>query len=248
MRQSVIMYCSKCGYKLGDDAVFCSKCGERVKAEPTAQKSNVFTNKCESCGAFLKRLTPNHYICEYCGSEYFLNNEREVESSKITDKEIWDLFCKAAEFETRNNFQAELQCLRSIEGKVRDNAIYLVKLGRAYRRNDMVQQAVECYEKAKEINPEYAPIYTNMGAVYVLTNRPKDAEAACRKGIELMSRNRKEYTDTDYAVAHSNLALALGKQGKKEEAKKYLKIAEDNGYKNGDAVRKMIGIKKGWFF
>ena len=62
-----------------------------------------------------------------------------------------------------------------------------------------------------------------------------------------MNQNRNEYTQSDYAIAHSNCAVALGKLGRKDEAKKLLKIAEANGYPNGDKVRQLIGIKKGLF-
>ena len=63
-----------------------------------------------------------------------------------------------------------------------------------------------------------------------------------------MNMNRAEYSNDDYAVAHSNLAIAIGMQGDKESAEQYLKIAEQNGYENGRKARKMIGIKKGLFF
>lgn len=247
------MFCKKCGNQIDDDSVFCNKCGTKVAEEkaPTAEKASsaekIFTNQCESCGAKLTKLSDNHYLCEYCGSEYFTNSENKVTSNKITEKEILDTFYRAAELENKNQFWDELQYLLSIEDKASDNVLYLVKLGRAYRRNNMFQKALDCYEKAKKLNPEFASIYTNTGAVYILTKQYALAQEPCMKAVELMNKNRSQYTNNDYAVAHSNLALAVGMQGNKVAAKKYLQIAEANGYQNGATVRKMVGIRKGLF-
>ena len=241
------MFCKECGNKIIDGSLFCNKCGTKVGENNNPPVEKVFLNRCESCGANLKRLSANHYLCEYCGSEYYTNNENIIMSHKITEKEIMDVFYKAAELEKKNKFWDELQCLLSIVDKASDNVLFLVKLGRAYRRNNMLQKALECYEKARILNSEFASIYSNIGAVYILTKQYELAQASCQRAVELMNRNRAEYTNDDYAVAHSNLAIAVGMQGQKENAKKYLKIAEQNGYQNGAAVRKMVGIKKGLF-
>jgi len=243
------MFCSKCGYELKADAVFCSRCGERVAESSKSDRlqKKVITNKCESCGSELKQLSPKQYICEYCGSEYYTNNNKEIEDCKITEKKLLDLFYEAAQYERNNKSWDELQCLLGVMDEAYDNVVYLVKLGRAYRRNNMFAKALECYEKAMQINQEYAPIYSNIGAVYILTEQYEKAEAPCKKAIELMNISRVDYTQSDYAIAHSNLAISVGKLGRKKEAKEYLAIAEKNGYKNGAAARKMIGIKK-WPF
>ena len=230
-----------------DGAVYCSQCGMKVVANSEPSDKKVLSNVCDSCGAKLKRLSDNHYLCEYCGSEYYTNNENVVTVQKLTEKELLDIFYKAAELDVKEKYWEELQCLLSVEDKAADNVLYMVKLGRAYRRNNMFSQALACYEKAKALNPEYANIYSNIGAVYSSTKQYDKAVAPGLKAIELMNRNRQEYTNDDYAVAHSNLAIAYGMQGQKEKAKAYLKIAEANGYKNGAVVRKMVGIKKGLF-
>lgn len=242
------MFCPECGTKVDDSAKFCVKCGTKLKGAVQEQKPLIkLTNHCETCGANLKKLSEGHYLCDYCGSEYFTNEKGEVADAKITEKEILDAMYRAAEFERKNQFWDELQCLLSASEQAPDNTLLLAKLGRAYRRNNMHAKAVACYEKAIEINPDFGSPYSNLGAVYVLNGQYKKAEECCKKGVALMNANRIDYTNDDYAVAYSNYAIAVGKQGRKEEAKRLLKIAESNGYKNGDAARKMIGIKKGLF-
>lgn len=242
------MFCEKCGAKISENAKFCSSCGEKVQSKGSSGKRELITNKCGTCGAMIKMLTPNRYLCEYCGSEYYTTNDGEITDSKLTEKEVLDIFYQAAKYENAGKFWEELQCLLGSIDKLSDNVTYYIKLGRAYRRNDMHAKALECYEKAKELNSNDATIYTNIGAVYIFANRFKEAEENCKKATEMMQKDRVKYTQNDYAVAFSNLAIAVGKRGRKDEAKRYLKFAEDNSYKNGDTVRKMIGIKKGLFF
>lgn len=242
------MFCSACGNKIVEGSVFCNKCGTRVAENHTPPAAKPFSSQCESCGAKMKRLSANHYLCEYCGSECYTNSDNMRTSHKNTEKEVLDIFYKAAEFESKDRYWEELQCLLTIVDTASDNALYLVKLGRAYRRNNLYQKALDCYENARQINPEYANIYSNIGAVHILTKQYGQAQFYCQRAVELMNRNRTEYSNDDYAVAHSNLAIAVGMLGQKENAKRYLEIAEANGYKNGATVRKMVGIKKGIFF
>lgn len=241
------MFCINCGNDIDDHDLFCNMCGTKVTRANSQPTQRVFLHKCESCGAKVKKLSSTRYICEYCGSEYGIDKDHFIQDSKTTEQEVLDVFYKAAEFESKDMFREELQCLLGIADIASENVLYMVKLGRAYRRNNMPKNALDCYEKAKRLNSEYAAIYTNIGAVYILSKQYKEAEEPCLKAVELMNRNRADYPNDQYAVAYANLALAVGMQGQKSSAKQYLKIAEDNGYKNGDRLREMVGIRKGLF-
>ncbi len=264
IRHKEKMFCFNCGTKLRDTDMFCYQCGAKVaevkeevacsqpassfqQAVPSAAPIRILSNKCEACGGVLKEVAPGKYLCEYCGSEFITINGNQVTESKLTEKEILDVIYEAAEFEVKQMFREELNCFLRVIDKAPDNTVLLVKLGRAYRRNNMHAKAIECYEKSISLNPTYANAYSNLGTVYILATDYQKAEQYCRQGIALMEQNRALYTNDDYAVALSNCAIAVGKLGRKEEAKALLQKAEANGYKNGDAARKMIGIKKGFF-
>ncbi len=246
------MYCVKCGCKLKDSDIYCCLCGNKVATEekniqPAKQPVKVFNNKCEGCGAVLKMLQKGRYLCDYCGSEYFVENDGDVTQSKVSEKEIMDVFYRAAQFEARDKYYEELSCLLSLSEKAADNVMVLVKIGRAYRHNDMYEKAIEYYQKAIAVNPQYPMSYTNLGAVYILINNPERALGYLRTGIQLMNANRSSCSDDDYAIAHSNYALAAGKMGRKDEAERFLEIAEKNGYPNGNAVRRKIGLKQSFW-
>ena len=238
------MTCLSCGTKLDNNVNFCSHCGARVGIERDENESRQILKNCKSCSGELKQLIFGHYICEYCGREYFTNDKNEITDDRMTEKELLDILHKAAKYKRENKYWQELNCLLEAAEKAPNNTLLLVKLGRAYRRSGMYAKAVECYERALAIDPEDACAYVNLGAIYILINQLEKAEMHYKKGISLMEQNRIDCTNSDYAVAYANYAIAVGKQGRKREAKKLLKIAEENGYKNCDDARKMAGIKK----
>lgn len=244
------MFCTQCGNQLNKNDLYCSKCGRKNDTNDTSSTSTTakfVTNKCDSCGAVLKHLSPTRYLCEYCGSEYFASGDRTIAECKLTEKEIIDVFHKAAQYELQNKPYEELQCFLSVIDRASDNVMILVKTGRAYRRNNMHDKAVTYYEQAIRINPAYANAYTNLGAVYIFKNDFERAASNLKHAINLMNSNRLGYTNDDYAIAHSNYAIAIGKLGRLSEAEQNIKIAEQNGYTNGKNARKLIGIKTGFW-
>lgn len=245
------MFCSKCGCELRDADVFCNKCGTKVigasenKGMQQSSGLQLIATKCEACGApTLKETRRGHFLCEYCGSEYITNETHEVVESKLTEKEVLDILMEAAHCELNERYYEELQCLLKAEEKASDNVILQVKIGRAYRRNNMYEEAMQCYEKAMQLDPSYANIYSNIGALYSLINQYVQAEEYLKKALAMMEENRIRYTNDDFAVCLSNYAFAVAKLGKKKEAKKLLDRAEENGYKNANAARKLLGLKK----
>ena len=47
----------------------------------------------------------------------------------------------------------------------------------------------------------------------------------------------------DYWIATANYAVSVAKLGNPDAAEKLISEAEAHGYKNGEAIRKMAGIK-----
>jgi Flp pilus assembly protein TadD len=92
----------------------------------------------------------------------------------------------------------------------------LYQQGLALLRQGMAAQATVGLEKAKRLEPEKASIREALGIAYFRITRWVEAEAEFRKLLELSPVD-------DYA--HFALGRALEKQGRAEEAAKYLRIA-----------------------
>ena len=88
--------------------------------------------------------------------------------------------------------------------------------GLALLRQGMSAQATVALEKAKRLEPEKASIREALGIAYFRITRWVEAEAEFRKLLELSPVD-------DYA--HFALGRALERQGRTEEAKKYLRLA-----------------------
>ena len=96
------MFCSKCGNKIADDALFCKYCGQKVEQEDDIniedrkKREIVYDgeiHKCPNCGEILKSFVP---VCPACGYELrWTKNgmnkvqellERLKRTSSVTDK------------------------------------------------------------------------------------------------------------------------------------------------------------------
>jgi tetratricopeptide (TPR) repeat protein len=112
---------------------------------------------------------------------------------------------------------------------------YFTKGNNAYN-NELYELAIEYYQKAIDINPNYADAYLNMGVAYYEQKNYPQAIQYYQKAIEINSNNAQAYYNY-------NMGNAYGKQGnttKKvecfrkaarlgdEDAQQWLR---DNGYK-----------------
>ncbi len=118
---------------------------------------------------------------------------------------------------------------------------------------ETVEQALEAYRKAIELNPEAAGAYINLGTIYYNLHRLSDAENCYRAAIQIdphyalayfnlgnvydergdLAQARGYYEQAlgihaDYADAHYNLALVYEKMGERGKAaqhwRRYLKL------------------------
>lgn len=44
--------------------------------------------QCEACGSHELKRVGNKYICQYCGSKYFMNENEEEINSELTDIQV----------------------------------------------------------------------------------------------------------------------------------------------------------------
>ena len=93
----------------------------------------------------------------------------------------------------------------------------LYQEGRARLRDGMPAQATVALERAKRLEPDKASIREALGIAYFRITRWEAAELEFRKVIELSPVD---------AYAHYALGRSLQKQGREDEASRYLKLAK----------------------
>ena len=244
------MYCSRCGFMLPENSVFCSKCGNQIGKNNTksANGTKLIARKCLACdNNQLKKIGNNEYYCDYCGSTYVVDREDTIVESEITDQELIDAMEKATDLWIKDRYFEGLDVLKRYENHNPHNCRYWVKLGRAYGSCRYFQEAMNCYNKALEINDKDFAIYSNM-AVDLMRERSdfEKARKLFEKAIAIVDSG-VECKYGDYTFLMANYGLALIQTGEKDKGLKYIQRAETRGYENGDKLRKIAGLKKGIF-
>ena len=82
-------------------------------------------------------------------------------------------------------------------------------LGVALKDQGKLDEAVACYRRALELNPDFAAAHSNLGNALQDLGRPEEAIACHRRALQLKP---------EYAEAHNNLGNALKDQGHLDEA------------------------------
>jgi lipoprotein NlpI len=105
------------------------------------------------------------------------------------------------------------------------------KKGFEYHNQGLVEKAIEEYQKAIQLNPNYIEVYMNLGAIYV---DKKDYEQALQQFKKVVELNYY------YGKAHYNLGMVYLYQGEKEKAREELKILKSMGSGLADNLEKKI--------
>lgn len=199
--------------------------------------------QCEACGASELKKSGDLYICEFCGSRYFIDSQGGEEGSVLTEARVIALLEEANRLHENKQYTAELKVLVEALALDENNSIIMVHLGRCCRTLNNPDKALEFYDKAIELNPYEGTAYTNMGTIYLLRCEYENAKQCYDKGLPLIDK-----CEFDYWLAQANYAVAIAKLGDPERAERMISEAEARGYSNGDVIRKMAGIKKRTFF
>ena len=106
------------------------------------------------------------------------------------------------------------------------------KQGFGYQDQGNLDQAVEEYKKAIELNPNYLKAYMNLGAVYMQQEKYDQAIEEFNTVIKL---------NYYYGKAHYNLGYIYLLQGEKEKAQEELKILKMMGSGLADRLEERMG-------
>lgn len=199
--------------------------------------------KCEACGGNDLRRLGNMYECSYCGSKYMLDEHDELVGKELTETKIIALLEKSKRLHESDNFSEELEVLIKALEMDGNNAQITVKLGRCYRCIGLPDKAIECYKRTLELNPNGGTAYTNMGTIYLLREEYGEAAKNYEKGLPLIDK-----ATFDYWIANANYAVAVAKLGDPKRAENMIRESEAYGYQNGEAARKLAGIKSNSLF
>ena len=111
-------------------------------------------------------------------------------------------------------------------------------LGYALLRKGRTSEAMDQYEQALRINPDYAEVHNNLASALVMTGRPSEAIDQCKQTLRM---------NPNSADAHSDLGAALALMGRISEAIEELKAAVRINPNNIDARNNLIyaeGLQK----
>ena len=81
--------------------------------------------------------------------------------------------------------------------------------GRSLTERGQFDEALNCYRKALESEPNYADAHSNLGGTLTKLGRFDEALAECRKALEI---------DPNYTDARNNLGMTLSECGRADEA------------------------------
>ena len=194
---------------------------------------------CESCGGNSFKTKGNTYECEFCGSNYFLDNDSTIAGRALTNAKVVQYYLDAAKFHLKNEFSNELKVLTSALEIDKTNPLTMVKIGRCYRNLHLHTEAIKMYKRAIEIDEELGTAYANLGTISILNKNWQEAASYYKKGLKYIDKN-----ENDYWTAYANYAIAIAQMGDTITAEKMISEAESHGYKNGDGCRQMAGISK----
>lgn len=228
-----------------EDPLEQEKAGEDQPEKESRSERRILPASCSSCGSSsLRKVSDGEYVCEFCGSRFFVGEPDEAGDAEEADADLAAVFEKAAGYEERDDYKNELRTLAKGLDIAPNDCTLMLKIGRAYWRLGFIKKAVEYYRKAEELDPDDPIVYVNLGALYLSQDQYKMAKPLFEKGIAIIEADPLSASPGDTAVTYGNYALCIGKLGDREGAKHYLEIATEKGYNRSsvDNVKKKLRL------
>lgn len=140
-----------------------------------------------------------------------------VKSSPVTIKQNEDLIAEGDKNCKENNYDAAVKNYQDALQLVPNDAITLLKIGYIYKLKEDNTKAINYYQKAIIVNPDYTDGWFNLGLAYANENNFIESQKSFERVISLDS-------NYSFGYAYYALATALEYQGKNAEAVKNYKL------------------------
>jgi Tfp pilus assembly protein PilF len=126
------------------------------------------------------------------------------------------LVLSTATYARNNVWRSEVSLWEDVVEKSHGKARAHNNLGRVYQQRKLAEKAMEHYQTAIRLNPDFYLAYANLGTVYSDKGLTDKAIEQYRMAIRL---------DPDFALAHYNLGTAYGSQGLTDKAIEHFQSA-----------------------
>ena len=219
--------CPNCGARLlpeSSETVRCPNCGKKVKDPDTVRKEEVIELLIQGVGLVVSIILLGISLAGWISVPYYIFLIPMVGSV------LWYFYCYAVDFSVERHPSAQSsvphKTLTKDKKELVDAEDWNEEGARVYNYGDH-KGALKCYDKAIEINPEYALAWNNKGEVLFRLDKNEEAMKCYDKAIEI---------NPEYALAWNNKGRLLYRLGKYEEAVKC--------YDNATKIN--IGGKSAW--
>ena len=190
---------------------------------------------CRQCGT---EIRPNAAFCARCGTPVARPGETAKKEAPAPHDRMSaeDMIRLANQYGDAGDYRQQLFILRDAQAKYPDVPGIYNLMGIAHRNLGDREEAIDCYRKAAELDPNNGTFLANTGVALLSAGKAEEALPWFEKGLPLMKRSN----NASYPVSLGNYALALAESGYAENAVRCLKEAAQLGYANAETVRRRL--------
>lgn len=210
-------------------------CYNKEETKQIVKRIGVWLMQCDYCGAEMNNVG-NMFVCDECFTTYILKEDM-IEKKYIVTEDFAKLYARNKAVFSSNNNDKKYEIVQRLLLLYSNSPALWNLLGVIYRGKNMLQDALNCYEKALNLNPDYTQVLVNSAIAYYSMNNLEKANKNMERAYDRMSPS-----EPNYSTMLGNYALILGKMGDLEQATKLINEAEARGYKNAHIVRRELNL------
>ncbi|MBP5609551.1 MAG: SMI1/KNR4 family protein [Lachnospiraceae bacterium] len=161
---------------------------------------------------------------------------------QMTINKLKEAVAESEAYARQGDKENALKVLLKYKDQGWDKPNFVTKIGLAYYKAGNASEAIECYRRAVEINPENGTPYILMGRALFDGADYENAALSYAEAMRLIEKDPGKYEKDDALIACAWHGASLIKSGKTEEGEAFIRKAEAQGYTKGDDLRQYIGM------